>query len=127
MEKAIQRLFERYQRLFQQALHDDVDMDDVTSSYATAFIAASPAGVGVGANDEKLKDAMRQGFEHYRRIGTKDMQLRQVNVMPIDDLHCLARDLRSRPRARRYHRFRRSLSNTAARRHAQDFWLDNGR
>jgi hypothetical protein len=62
----------------------------VTSSYATAFVAASPAGVSVGRNDEHLKQMMRQGFENYRRIGTKDMRLRNVRIAPIDEHHCLA-------------------------------------
>jgi hypothetical protein len=90
MEKNVKDLFERYEKLFQLALNDQVDMDQVASSYATAFIAASPAGVHVGRNDEHLKEVMRQGFENYRRIGTKDMRLRHVGIVPIDEHHCLA-------------------------------------
>jgi hypothetical protein len=33
---------------------------------------------------------MQQGFENYRRIGTKDMRLRNVRIAPIDEHHCLA-------------------------------------
>jgi len=33
---------------------------------------------------------MRQGFERYRQIGTKDMRLRSVTITPIDRHHCLA-------------------------------------
>jgi hypothetical protein len=91
MEEKVKKLFERYQQFFLQALHDNIDLEEVTSSYATAFIAATPAGVMVGENDEKLSEAMKQGFAYYRRIGTKDMQLRQVSILPIDNLHCLAR------------------------------------
>ncbi|MCK1638178.1 nuclear transport factor 2 family protein [Bradyrhizobium sp. 157] len=90
MEKNVKDLFERYAKLFRTALRDQVDMDQVTSSYATAFVAASPAGVSVGRNDEHLKQMMRQGFENYRRIGTKDMRLRNVRIAPIDEHHCLA-------------------------------------
>jgi hypothetical protein len=52
MEKKVKDLFERYEKLFQMALKDQADMDQVASSYAAAFIAASPAGVSVGRNDE---------------------------------------------------------------------------
>jgi hypothetical protein len=90
MEKSINALFERYQQIFRKALRNEVDFDEVASSYATAFIAASPAGVHVGQNDEKLKQVMQQGFERYRRIGTKDMRLRNVRVTPIDAHHCIA-------------------------------------
>lgn len=90
MEMTIKDLFERYQTLFRAALAGQADMDQVVSSYTDAFIAASPAGVSVGRNDEQLKQMMRQGFENYRRIGTKDMRLRDVRVVPIDEHHCLA-------------------------------------
>lgn len=91
MEENIQRFFEQYQRLFQQALTGRVDMEEVASSYAAAFISASPKGVITGENGEGLKATMEQGFAYYRQIGTKDMRLRQVSVARIDDLHCLAR------------------------------------
>jgi hypothetical protein len=90
MEDSVRALFERYEKLFRMALKDAVDMDQVVSSYAAAFVAASPAGVSIGQNDEHLKQVMRQGFERYRRIGTKDMRLRNVRTTPIDERHCLA-------------------------------------
>jgi hypothetical protein len=90
MEKNVKDLFERYEKLFRTALRDQVDMDQVESSYASAFVAASPAGVTVGRNDEHLKQMMQQGFENYRRIGTKDMRLRKVRITEIDEHHCLA-------------------------------------
>ncbi|MCP3371116.1 nuclear transport factor 2 family protein [Bradyrhizobium cajani] len=90
MESSVRELFERYGKLFRMALEDEVDMDEVASSYAAAFVAASPAGVSVGRNDEQLKRVMQQGFERNRRLGTKDMRLRHVRIAPIDEHHCLA-------------------------------------
>ena len=90
MEKSVRELFERYEKLFRRALGGEADMDEVVSSYAAAFVAASPAGINVGRNDEQLKQVMRQGFENYRRIGTKDMRLRNVRITPVDEHHCLA-------------------------------------
>ncbi|MBN9424922.1 MAG: nuclear transport factor 2 family protein [Burkholderiales bacterium] len=90
MEKSVNELFQRYQEFFRRGLKNEADMEQVASSYATAFIAASPAGVSVGQNDEQLKQVMRQGFERYRQIGTKDMTLRHVRVDPIDEHHCVA-------------------------------------
>src|SRR5688500_2521552 len=71
MENSVKKLFERYEKLFRMALMDEVDMDKVASSYAAAFVAASPAGVSIGQNDEHLKQVMEQGFENYRRIGRR--------------------------------------------------------
>jgi hypothetical protein len=65
-------------------------MDALVSSYASAFIAASPAGVMTGQNDDQLKQTMQQGFEHYRQIGTKDMRIRNVRISPVDEHHCVA-------------------------------------
>jgi hypothetical protein len=90
MENSVKALFERYEKLFRMALMGEVDMDKVASSYAAAFVAASPAGVRAGQNDQQLKQMMQQGFENYRRIGTKDMRLRDVRIALIDEHHCLA-------------------------------------
>ena len=90
MEAAVRKLFERYERLFNRSLGGDADMDAVASLYASAFIAASPAGVMTGKNDDQLKRVMEQGYARYRAIGTKGMRIRDVRISPIDEQHCLA-------------------------------------
>jgi hypothetical protein len=90
METAVRALFDRYQRSFNAALLGDLDMDEVTSFYTGEFIAASPAGVISGKNDDRLKQVMEQGYARYRSIGTKQMRLRDLSVTLIDELHCVA-------------------------------------
>ncbi|RWB31268.1 MAG: nuclear transport factor 2 family protein [Mesorhizobium sp.] len=90
MEAQVRKVFERYEQLFRKSLAGDADMDEVTSVYASAFIAASPAGVMVGKNDDELKQVMEQGYAHYRAIGTKEMRIRDVRISPIDEHHCVA-------------------------------------
>jgi len=90
MEAAVRKLFERYECLFNRSLGGDADMDAVASLYASAFIAASPAGVMTGKNDDQLKRVMEQGYARYRAIGTKGMRIRDVRISPIDEQHCLA-------------------------------------
>lgn len=89
-EEHIHAFFRRYQDIFRQGLRKQADMEQVASSYASAFVAASPAGIMAGQNDEQLQQAMLQGFERYRQMGTKNMTLRGVRVDPIDEHHCLA-------------------------------------
>lgn len=89
-EQRIHAFFLRYQEFFRQGLRNEADLEQVASSYATACIAASPAGVMSCQNDEQLKHVMRQGFERYRQIGTKNMTLRDVRIDPVDEHHCLA-------------------------------------
>jgi hypothetical protein len=90
MEESVRQFFERYESLFRRALAGDVDMDEVASLYAPAFIAASPAGVMTGTNDDSLKQVMAQGYARYRAIGTKDMRIRHIRLSPMDDHHCVA-------------------------------------
>ncbi|MCC7183489.1 MAG: hypothetical protein IT509_07960 [Rhodocyclaceae bacterium] len=65
MESAVRKLFERYERLFNQSLGGDLDVDEVVSLYAAEFIGAAPAGVMTGKNDERFRQAMVQGHAHY--------------------------------------------------------------
>jgi hypothetical protein len=90
-ETAVEELFSRYELLFNQAVgSDEPDMDEVASLYASEFIAAAPAGVMTGKNDDKFKQVMAQGYARYRAIGTKEMRIRDVRLSPIDEHHCLA-------------------------------------
>ena len=90
METGVRAFFERYETVFNRSLGGDADMDAVTTLYASEFIAASPAGVMAGKNDDQLKQAMAQGYARYREIGTKEMRLRDVRISPLDDRHCVA-------------------------------------
>jgi hypothetical protein len=90
METAVRKLFERYERVFNASLHGGDDMDDVAALYACEFIAASPAGVMTGKNDEQLKQAMNQGYARYRAIGTKEMRMQALRISPMDEHHCVA-------------------------------------
>jgi hypothetical protein len=65
-------------------------LDELASLYASEFIGAAPAGVRTGKNDDQFKQAMAQGYEHYRAIGTKEMRIRNIRLSPIDQLHCVA-------------------------------------
>lgn len=90
MEASVRRLFERYESVFNRSLGGDMDMDEVAALYASEFIAATPAGVMAGKNDERLKQIMAQGYARYRTMGTKEMRIRNVRLIPIDEHHCVA-------------------------------------
>ncbi len=90
METSVRKFFERYESFFNQSLGGDMDMDELAALYASEFIAASPAGVRTGKNDDQLKHVMTQGYAYYRAIGTKEMRMRNVRLSPMDDHHCVA-------------------------------------
>lgn len=91
MEASVKRFFERYERFFNRSLAGDTDMEEAAALYASEFIAASPAGVMTGKNDDQLRQVMAQGYERYRAIGTKEMRIRDIRLSPMDDHHCVAR------------------------------------
>lgn len=90
MRQEVRKLFERYEEFFERSLADGPDKEEVAELYASEFIAASPAGVVTGKNDDTLVQAMLQGYEHYRKIGTRQMRISGIRLSPIDDLHCVA-------------------------------------
>jgi hypothetical protein len=90
MDAEVKALFQRYQRLFEKGLSGDVDAREVATFYAPAFIAASPAGVFTGKNDEALLQVMEEGYARYRQTGMKNMRLRDIRLSVLDDRHCVA-------------------------------------
>lgn len=91
MDAAIRTLFDRYERLFAQALAGEAEAEALADLYASEMIAASPLGVRAARNDAALAEAMAQGHAHYRAIGTRWMRIRSLHPSPIDDLHAVVR------------------------------------
>ena len=90
VEASVRKFFRRYESFFNRSLRGDMDMDQAATLYASEFIAASPAGVSTGKNDQQLKQFMADGYARYRAVGTKEMRLRDVEISPIDEYHCVA-------------------------------------
>ena len=90
LEISVREFLERYARFFNGALAGTVGTDELADLYAAEFIAAGPAGVMTGKNDERLEQVMAQGYARYRALGTKAMRIRDVRITPIDERHCLA-------------------------------------
>lgn len=86
----IKEFFLRYERFFMQSLDGKIDANEISSLYAQEFIAASPIGVMGGKNGIQFQQVLTQGYEQYRKIGTKGMTVRGVSISPIDELHCVA-------------------------------------
>jgi len=90
LETGVRAFFARYESTFNRALGGEAEMEEVAALYAPEFISATPAGIMAGRNDEGLRQAMAQGYAHYRDIGTKEMRLRDLRLSPLDEHHCVA-------------------------------------
>lgn len=86
----LEKFFQRYERFFKQSLDGEIDGDEMSELYAPEFIAASPIGVLAGKNDAGFRQTLSGGYEQYRKIGTKGMRIRGVEMSLIDALHCVA-------------------------------------
>ena len=86
----LEKFFQRYQRFFMKSLNGKTNGDEMAELYAPEFIAASPFGVRAGKNDAEFQEALSCGYEQYRRIGTKGMRVRSIEMLPIDAFHCVA-------------------------------------
>ncbi|BEP55501.1 hypothetical protein GmRootV118_27450 [Variovorax sp. V118] len=91
IQSATRALFDRYEREFNAGLTGEADLEAVAALYAACFIAASPAGVFTGMNDDELRSVSAKGFKHYRDTGVQRMTVRNLDISAIDELHGLAR------------------------------------
>ena len=87
---SLEKFFERYESFFMQSLNGKINSREMSELYAPEFIAASPLGVLAGKNNGSFQQGLSVGYEQYRKIGTKDMRVREVRMQPIDDIHCVA-------------------------------------
>src|SRR5690606_16464258 len=90
MEQAVRQLFERYADFFARSLAGEPDPDEAAALYAPEFLAATPAGIATGRNDAEFLRAMQAGYDHYRSIGTREMRIRHLHILRVDEWHCLA-------------------------------------
>jgi len=90
IQSATRALLDRYEREFNAGLTGEADLEAVAALYAACFIAASPAGVFTGKNDDELRRVSAKGFKHYRDTGVQRMNVRNLDISAIDELHGLA-------------------------------------
>jgi steroid delta-isomerase-like uncharacterized protein len=84
--------FQRYAERFNRSLAGEkVEAKDVAESFASHFVAASPVGVNGGKNGLLFRWMIPRGFAHYRKLGTTEMKIAQLELEPIDSLHALAK------------------------------------
>ena len=91
LEAKVRELFSEYGRVSNDALKNpSVDVDRVAAFFAPYFVGSAPQGVMGGANDEKFREVIPQGFAHYREVGGKEMLMTGVTVTPLNELHAFA-------------------------------------
>ena len=63
----------------------------VANAFAECFVESSPAGIMCGKNDESFTSKINEGFEFYKKIGSKAMDIISKEVTLLDDFHAMAK------------------------------------
>ncbi|MCC7477107.1 nuclear transport factor 2 family protein [bacterium] len=92
-DRQIEDFFAAYSSRINAALDDpgQLELKASSAAFAACFVAAGPAGVRCGSNNDELRRALPQGIEYYRSIGTRGMHALAVDHRPLDALHSIAR------------------------------------
>lgn len=92
LEKRLDDFFDAYAARFNTALKgEDADIDGTAAAFSECFIEASPAGVTCSKNDEKFRASISQGYNFYKSIGTRSMDILSKEVSVLDALHIMVK------------------------------------
>src|SRR5690349_2974989 len=87
----VQEFFKTYEKVYNDAIAGNADMDNFGEMYSSGFVSVTPAGVMAGENGEQFRNIMKNGFEPYRAMGSKTMTCKDVSVTAIDQDRCVAK------------------------------------
>lgn len=92
-EEIIKKFFAAYAARMNEALNDPpkIDAEATAAAFAGCFVEASPAGIICGKNDEAFLEQIPKGYEHYKNIGTRSMNITSLEITPLDELHAVAK------------------------------------
>jgi hypothetical protein len=92
VEAKLGQFFDAYAQRFNDALEGKgIDVEATVNAFAECFVEASPVGIVCGKNDEQFRDAIPKGFEFYRSIGTKSMQIESKEIAILDSFHSMVK------------------------------------
>ncbi|CAG5071363.1 hypothetical protein DYBT9623_03406 [Dyadobacter sp. CECT 9623] len=85
----IQAFFEGYEKRFEEGLAGQAVAEDTARVFADFFVEASPVGISGGKNDAQFLEAVPKGYEFYRSIGITKMEIRQIDITELNEMHYL--------------------------------------
>ncbi|PSL26720.1 hypothetical protein [Dyadobacter jiangsuensis] len=83
----IEQFFEAYEKRFAEGLAGNQVAEETATAFADFFVEASPNGVIGGKNDQEFRDRVPEGYNFYRTIGITQMQIRQLDITELNELH----------------------------------------
>lgn len=92
IEPAIRAFFDAYAGRMNDALADPprIDIRQAREAFAAYFVGTNHTHVHGGKNGLLFRLTIPRGYRHYRKIGCKRMELRRLEVKPLDAFHAMA-------------------------------------
>lgn len=87
----LEAFFDVYAQKFNESLQGNTDVDSMVNSFAESFIEASPKGIMSGKNDAEFKKGVVKGYEYYKNIGTKSMDIMDKGITLLDEFHAMVK------------------------------------
>mgnify|MGYP003576478747 FL=1 len=88
----IENFFNRYENVVNEALSGgEPDIDETVNSFAPEFIAASPVGIMAGKNNRKFRKSITEGWEFYKKIGIRAMDILSTQITILDQFHAITK------------------------------------
>jgi hypothetical protein len=87
MQPDFRAFFESYVDAYNRSLGERVDVAGIRKHFADSFIAAGPQGVVTGDNDESFIETLKKGYAFYRAIGTRHLDIHEIDAISIDGMH----------------------------------------
>lgn len=91
MTEDLTEFFQSYADLYNRALAGEAVYDEIQARFCDCFVSAGPEGVACGGNGEEFHKVLTEGYDFYRRIGTRKMTFKRIEGTPIDDAHQMAK------------------------------------
>ncbi|WP_413576158.1 nuclear transport factor 2 family protein [Bdellovibrio sp. HCB290] len=79
--------FLNYVQAYNQGLQGDLDTDLIRSFFTDHFLAAGPDNVETGSNNQFFSSTIQKAYSFYRKIGARELHIRNFVVTPIDRFH----------------------------------------
>jgi hypothetical protein len=91
-KKQLEEFFATYETHFNSALAGEANVEEhITASFAKCFVESSPVGVICGSNNDEFVKQIRSGFDFYKSIGSKSMNMISKDITLLDDVHAIVK------------------------------------
>lgn len=87
INEQIEQFFSDYEKRFERGLAGNAVAEETAQAFADFFVEASPVGVSGGKNDRDFLEAVPAGYDFYRSIGITKMEIRQLDITELNELH----------------------------------------